>query len=67
MTTSEPLIVPTDISPKVQVKDPPVKDDFAPAFEIVCLLKVVCPDAGKNGQNDHLRPEQRDHPLAGAK
>jgi hypothetical protein len=21
---------------------------------------------GKNGQNDHLRPEQRDHPLAGA-
>ena len=22
--------------------------------------------AGKNGQNDHLIPEQRDHPLAGA-
>ena len=21
---------------------------------------------GKNGQNDHLRPEQKDHPLAGA-
>jgi hypothetical protein len=21
---------------------------------------------GKNGQNDHLIPEQRDHPLAGA-
>ena len=20
---------------------------------------------GKNGQNDHLRPEQKDHPLAG--
>ena len=23
-------------------------------------------DIGKNGQNDHLRPEQKDHPLAGA-
>jgi hypothetical protein len=23
-------------------------------------------EPGKNGQNDHLRPEQRDHPLAGA-
>jgi hypothetical protein len=22
--------------------------------------------AGKNGQNDHLKPEQKDHPLAGA-
>jgi len=22
--------------------------------------------AGKNGQNDHLRPEQKDHPFAGA-
>ena len=21
---------------------------------------------GKNGQNDHLRPEQKDHPLTGA-
>jgi hypothetical protein len=22
--------------------------------------------SGKNGQNDHLRPEQKDHPLTGA-
>ena len=24
------------------------------------------PITGKNAQNDHLRPEQKDHPLAGA-
>ena len=37
--------------------------------ERVCSLKENLKFStiiGKNGQNDHLRPEQKDHPLAGA-
>lgn len=38
-TTFEPVIVPTAVSPRVQVKDPPEKVDFSPELEIVGLLK----------------------------
>lgn len=37
-----PDIVPTAVSPIVQVNEPPEKVDFSPALEIVGLLKVVC-------------------------
>lgn len=42
-----PDTVPTDISPSVQVKEPPVKVDFSPALAMVCLLNVGCPPSIK--------------------
>jgi hypothetical protein len=39
------------------------------AFPFLIISSIYCFCAGmpgKNGQNDHLRPEQKDHPLAGA-
>jgi hypothetical protein len=43
------------------------EEDFTNLKKIEFIVSDDSYLVGKNGQNDHLRPEQIDHPFAGAK
>ena len=38
----------------------------AKEYSLIGNINIILEVIGKNGQNDHPRPEQKDHPLAGA-